>query len=68
MNCNVQTDQSGIHSYPLVPWDGVGQPSPEPNPNLPGFCNHNLVTFPTWHRPYMLLYEVSKLAMRGYTY
>lgn len=21
------------------------------------YCNHNKTTFPTWHRPYMLLFE-----------
>jgi tyrosinase len=39
---------AGIHGFPVVPWDGV-----------PGgfYCSHNRITFPTWHRPYMLLYE-----------
>ena len=54
-----QLNDKGIHCYPLVGWDGE---RPGPNPNEPdpgGYCTHNMVTFPTWHRPYMLLYEVS---------
>jgi tyrosinase len=39
----------GIHGYPKVDWDDV-----------PGgfYCPHNKFRFPTWHRPYMMLYEV----------
>jgi tyrosinase len=39
---------AGIHGFPVIPWDGV-----------PGgfYCAHNRITFPTWHRPYILLYE-----------
>ena len=44
-------DLKGIHAYPLVGWDGEKGISS-------GYCAHNIVTFPTWHRPYMLLYEV----------
>ena len=52
---------TGIHCYPLVGWDGEeGVPEPpESSDPFPGYCAHNRVTFPTWHRPYMLLYEVS---------
>ena len=46
----------GIHSYPCVGWDGVKACSS-------GYCAHNTVTFPTWHRPYMLLYEVSNIML-----
>ncbi|ETS79629.1 hypothetical protein PFICI_09482 [Pestalotiopsis fici W106-1] len=42
---------AGIHSEPRVPWDGE---SPAPGKE---FCAHDQVTFPTWHRPYMLLFE-----------
>lgn len=38
----------GIHGLPKVPWDNEGDGS---------YCPHNAFTFPTWHRPYMLLYE-----------
>ena len=41
---------AGIHGYPVVPWDGVTDPSGY-------YCNHQLPTFPTWHRPYVALYE-----------
>ena len=41
---------AGIHGFPVVPWDGVTNPA--------GFyCAHQLPTFPTWHRPYVALYE-----------
>jgi tyrosinase len=52
---NTVTDQlsyfrvAGIHGFPVVPWDGVTNPS--------GFyCAHPLM-FPTRHRPYIALYE-----------
>lgn len=41
---------AGIHGYPVVPWDHAGQHG--------FYCTHGSITFPTWHRPYMLLYEV----------
>ncbi|KAF4956914.1 hypothetical protein FGADI_3517 [Fusarium gaditjirri] len=57
---------AGIHAYPLQPWDGAAPPNKDPkDPNkLPpganrygGYCEHNTITFATWHRPYMLLFE-----------
>ncbi|KAF7156278.1 hypothetical protein CNMCM5623_009671 [Aspergillus felis] len=39
---------AGIHGLPKVEWDGAGGGY---------YCPHNTFTFPTWHRPYMLLYE-----------
>lgn len=42
---------AGIHGRPFVAWDGV---------NLQrnaGYCTHEIVLFPTWHRPYLALYE-----------
>lgn len=46
----------GIHGYPLVQWD-------EEDPVAPGgfYCQHSTVVFPIWHRPYMLLLEVTIL-------
>ncbi|KAH1293571.1 prephenate dehydrogenase (NADP(+)) [Aspergillus fumigatus] len=44
---------AGIHHFPLITWDEEEPPVP----NKPGYCVHNNVTFPTWHRPYMLLFE-----------
>jgi hypothetical protein len=42
----------GIHGYPAQPWNNQGHAGEL------WFCTHNKVTFPTWHRPYMALYEV----------
>lgn len=45
---------AGIHGYPTRPWDVVAGSSEFPG----GFCYHNSVLFPIWHRPYLALYEV----------
>ncbi|KAG8816710.1 hypothetical protein FRC19_011858 [Serendipita sp. 401] len=42
---------SGIHGRPYVPWDGVDPPGGG------GFCVHGTEQFPTWHRPYVVLFE-----------
>jgi tyrosinase len=47
------TDLQGIHGLPQVSWDGV-----EGRGEYPGYCSHAAVTFPTWHRPYIALFEV----------
>lgn len=47
-------DVAGIHGHPQVPWDGVNGSTS----NLPGYCTHGATTFPTWHRPYLALFEV----------
>jgi tyrosinase len=47
---------SGIHGLPDEAWDGfelAGGPGPEP-----GYCVHTTNRFPTWHRPYVALFEV----------
>lgn len=56
---------AGIHSAPWCPWDGESNPPipPEDPDRIPGFCVHNNYTFPTWHRVYMLLYEVSRISL-----
>jgi hypothetical protein len=41
---------TGIHGFPKVKWDNVEDAGL--------YYPHNTFTFPTWHRPYMLLYEV----------
>ncbi|KAF4981580.1 hypothetical protein FZEAL_2646 [Fusarium zealandicum] len=54
---------AGIHGSPETSWDGA--PPPRQNPENPGpgdqpyggYCNHNGLNFPTWHRPYMALFE-----------
>ncbi|KAB8076141.1 common central domain of tyrosinase-domain-containing protein [Aspergillus leporis] len=40
---------TGIHGFPKVKWDNVEDAGL--------YYPHNTFTFPTWHRPYMLLYE-----------
>ena len=45
----------GIHGQPLVPWDE----NTSSQSDGAGYCTHNSVLFPTWHRPYLMLYEVS---------
>ncbi|KAF7341393.1 Di-copper centre-containing protein [Mycena venus] len=47
---------AGIHGMPHITWDDPLHAEPVPSR---GYCPHNLVTFPTWHRPYMLLFEAS---------
>ncbi|KAK4136323.1 Di-copper centre-containing protein [Trichocladium antarcticum] len=44
---------AGIHGAPFQTWGGVG-----PSGSVQyGYCAHSSVLFPTWHRPYMVLYE-----------
>jgi tyrosinase len=45
---------SGIHGRPYQPFDGV-QPISGNADN--GYCTHVSILFPTWHRPYLALYE-----------
>ena len=48
---------AGIHGLPYTEWDGVsGQYSA-------GYCPHTSILFPTWHRPYLALFEVSSLVV-----
>ncbi|KAH9476336.1 prephenate dehydrogenase (NADP(+)) [Psilocybe cubensis] len=48
----------GIHGLPNKPWDGaVGSQPWDPNTQWGGYCTHGSVLFPTWHRPYVMLYE-----------
>ncbi|KAF8841411.1 Di-copper centre-containing protein [Paxillus ammoniavirescens] len=62
----------GIHGKPYREYSGDGRPPAEAssdfdyldkkdtNPVLSrfgGYCNHASVTFPTWHRPYVMLIE-----------
>lgn len=49
---------TAIHGLPLVSWGGVGREGLEKNQMGDYFCSHNMATFPTWHRPYLALYEV----------
>ncbi|QSZ30034.1 hypothetical protein DSL72_004552 [Monilinia vaccinii-corymbosi] len=45
---------AGIHGRPYYSWGHVEQ---SPNAPLIGYCTHANVLFPTWHRPYLALYE-----------
>ncbi|KAL9630868.1 MAG: hypothetical protein Q9164_006201 [Protoblastenia rupestris] len=40
-----------IHGRPYIPWDGV------PGPYEAGYCTHSSILFPSWHRPYLALFE-----------
>jgi tyrosinase len=44
---------AGIHAYPQLTWD-EGEPSKKGG----FYCTHGQLTFSTWHRVYMLLFEV----------
>ncbi|KAI8994151.1 tyrosinase [Trametes punicea] len=44
----------GIHGLPYVAWDGAGADDPA---ETSGYCTHGCVLFPTWHRPYVALFE-----------
>lgn len=49
----------GIHGYPFVQWGDSGNPTPPTDPDhFGGYCTHGSVVFPTWHRPYVALFEV----------
>jgi len=49
----------GIHGLPFIVWDGATGNKPfDPNSQWGGYCTHGSVLFPTWHRPYVMLYEV----------
>jgi tyrosinase len=49
---------SGIHGLPYVSWEGAGGNRPVQGSRWSGYCTHGNVLFPTWHRPYVALYEV----------
>lgn len=44
---------SGIHGYPLKPWDGVQAVGA----GTSGYCTHGSNLFGPWHRPYLALHE-----------
>ncbi|RBR04496.1 uncharacterized protein FIESC28_11548 [Fusarium coffeatum] len=45
---------AGIHGVPFEAWNGV---EAAPGANQSGYCTHNSVLFPMWHRPYLTLFE-----------
>ena len=46
---------AGIHGQPNVPWD---EPIDAKDAEGRGYCTHNNILFPIWHRAYLALYEV----------
>lgn len=44
---------AGIHGRPFIPWDNV----PFAPGRSGGYCTHSSILFPTWHRPYVALFE-----------
>nr|POF16546.1 tyrosinase [Quercus suber] len=46
---------AGIHGVPRQSWDGVGQCSTCGDAD--GYCTHDSVLFPAWHRVYLALFE-----------
>ncbi|KAI1768268.1 Di-copper centre-containing protein [Hypoxylon sp. FL1150] len=45
---------TGIHGAPGLTWHDV---SPTAGNEHSGYCTHVSILFPTWHRPYLALYE-----------
>ncbi|CAG8795097.1 13519_t:CDS:2 [Dentiscutata erythropus] len=53
---------SGIHGLPYTAYDGVTGSDPYKSSEISegrwgGYCQHGSALFPTWHRPYMFLFE-----------
>ncbi|KAK0223503.1 photo-regulated tyrosinase [Armillaria fumosa] len=46
----------GIHGLPYIQWDGSGSTKPV-STRWGGYCHHGSTLFPTWHRPYVALFE-----------
>ncbi|KAI0064090.1 tyrosinase [Artomyces pyxidatus] len=63
MSADSQTDEisffqiGGIHGLPYVQWEGSGGSQPVSGTEWGGYCTHGSVLFPTWHRPYVGLFE-----------
>lgn len=53
---------AGIHGQPNVPWD---EPISKDDAANQGYCTHNNILFPIWHRAYLALYEVSLPELRN---
>ncbi|KDQ14965.1 hypothetical protein BOTBODRAFT_174471 [Botryobasidium botryosum FD-172 SS1] len=51
--------QAGIHGAPNQQWPGDPNGPSKPVATWGGYCNHESVLFPTWHRPSILLLEQS---------
>src|SRR6267154_1209474 len=59
---------AGIHGMPFVSWEGAGGNRPVQGSGWSGYCTHGNVLFPTWHRPYVALYEVGSHFTRSYVH
>lgn len=46
---------AGIHGRPYAAWDNVNGPQGD---YATGYCTHDSILFPVWHRPYLALFEV----------
>jgi tyrosinase len=60
-------DLGGIHGLPYERWAGdPASPDKLPVGTWGGYCNHQSVLFPVWHRPYILAIEqsISETAVR----
>lgn len=52
--------KQGIHGLPKKPWNKVNFTQEKAGAKPPaGYCAHSMDKFPTWHRPYLALLEVS---------
>ncbi|OAR03172.1 hypothetical protein LLEC1_07414 [Akanthomyces lecanii] len=51
---------AGIHGAPFQPYNGVTAFGRNVQS---GYCMHNSVLFPTWHRPYLSLFETRMYAL-----
>ena len=51
---------AGIHGLPYIPWDNATSDEgfDAHTSTWGGYCVHGSVLFPTWHRPYISLFEV----------
>jgi hypothetical protein len=50
---------AGIHGLPFTEW---AKAQPSLDGYKAGYCTHGQPLFPTWHRPYVALYEVRNFA------
>lgn len=53
---NTNSSCLGVHGAPFQPYNGV---MPYARNVQSGYCMHSSVLFPTWHRPYLSLFEVA---------
>lgn len=54
---------AGIHGVPRQDWGGVSRCSTCTGNQVDGYCTHDSVLFPAWHRAYMALFEQEFVAI-----